>query len=145
MGFEAPRTVLDLAFEDPALNGLEVKMYVPPLGEARRLTVVARSINASTSAGQDLSQKQEEQALSMYEALAAHMKSWNVTRGGVPVPTDMEGLDTQETTFLNKIFVAWLAASGDVEAPLEPASPSTPLPDLASVLMEPIPESLANW
>lgn len=145
MGFEVPRTVLDLAFQDPALNGLEVKMYVPSLGEARHLTTVARSINSALAAEGNLSQEQEQQVLSMYEAVAGHMKSWNATRGGVPVPTTMEGLETQETTFLNKIFQAWLAASNGVDAPLEGASPSTPLPDLASVLMEPIPESLANW
>lgn len=143
MGFEPPRTVLRLQFDAPELDGLQVRMYVPSLGEFKRITALAGEL-ASAAAGGELTSVQGEEVVSLYDTLAEYMKDWNVTRGGTPVPTTVKGLETQELSFLNTIFKAWLGAVGDVDAPLAPSSQSTPPPDLSSIPMEPLAESLAS-
>ena len=143
MGFEPPRTVLKLLFEAPELDGLEVRMHVPSLGEFERLTGMAGDLTEAAADG-DLTEEQSKEAVSLYGTLAEYMRSWNVTRDQAPVPTTLDGLRTQELTFLNTILKSWLTAVGDVDAPLATGSPSTPLPDLSSIPMEPLPESLAS-
>lgn len=143
MGFEPPRTVLKLQFEAPELNGLEVGMYVPSLGEFERLTGMAGELGPIADQG-ELTDEQAREVVSLYATLSEYMKSWNVTRGGVPVPTTMAGLRTQELTFLNTILKSWLTAVGDVDAPLASGSSSSPTPDLSSIPMEPLAGSLAS-
>lgn len=143
MGFEPPRTVLKLDFEAPHLAGLEVSMYVPPLGEFERLTGMAAEFSGVTVES-DISADQAREAMSLYETLAEYMKSWNVTRNKKPVPATIEGFRTQEISFLNTIMRSWMKAVGEVDAPLSSGSPSSPLPDLSSIPMAPLPASLAS-
>jgi hypothetical protein len=143
MGFEPPRTVLKLVFEAPELEGLEVRMYVPSLGEFERLTGMAGELAEVVAEG-DLTSEQAKEVMSLYDTVAEYMKSWNVTRNGEPVPTTMEGFRTQEVGFLNTIVTSWLGAVGDVDAPLASGSPSLPTPDLSSIPMEPLATSLAS-
>ena len=143
MGFEPPRTVLKLQFEAPHLAGLEVAMYVPPLGEFERLTGMAAQFDGVT-AESGISAEQAREALSLYETLAEYMKSWNVTHNKKPVAATIAGFRTQEITLLNAIMGAWLKAAGEVDAPLVTDSPSSPLPDLSSIPMGRLPASLAS-
>lgn len=143
MGFEPSRTVLQLVFEAPSLDGLEVSMYVPSLGEFERLTAMSGELSDAAANG-SLSAGQAKEAVSLYETLAEYMKSWNVTRDGEPVSTTIDGLRTQEVLFLNTIMGAWMKAVGEVDAPLGSGSPSSPPPDLSSMPMEPLAASPAS-
>jgi hypothetical protein len=151
MGFTPKRTVYRLVFEDPDLapgdgsEGLQVRMYAPPLGEVERLDALMRRLMALATAGEEPSAQDVADGLSLYETLAEYMKDWNVQdESGTPVPATADGFRTQETGLLNQVMRAWMAATTEVDAPLGSGSPATPPPDLSSMPMEPMAASLAS-
>jgi hypothetical protein len=139
MGFEPPRKVFKLVFEDPALAGLEVSMYELPLGDMLDLMDKANiDVAALTSA--DLAAVRELMA-----SVAQYMKGWNVEIPlGTPVAPTPEALGKQGTSMVMAIVKAWFGAMGDVDDPLAGSSSGTPLPDLPSIPMAAIPAGLAS-
>jgi hypothetical protein len=139
MGFEPPRKVFNLVFEDPALAGLQVKMYELPLGDMLDLVETA-NIDVANFTVADLAAVRH-----LIVAVAENMKSWNVEVPlGTPVEPSVEAVGKQGTSMVMAIIQAWFGAMGEVEAPLGSSSPSSLLPDLSSIPMEALPASLAS-
>lgn len=142
MGFEAPRSIYTLDFEDTELDGLVVKMTGGKLGDA--FATVRDAGKISNGGNADYTVADAEVVLSQYEDMAEHLISWNLTAGGEPVDATLDGLKTLEVRHVNMIAAAWQQAQVNVPRPLPHASSSTPETDLSSIRMETLPASLAS-
>ena len=95
MGFEAPRTVYQLDFSDTEYAGLE-------------LAVRATTVDELLTLMELIDGRDEAKGIRrLFEAFAQILVSWNVTRGGHPVPTTVEGLLSLEEPFVTAIILAW--------------------------------------
>lgn len=146
MGFTPRSTVYTLDFEGTEYNGLEVKMRATKLGAlfgAPELLGIKERIDAGGStlpAADDL-----DRIMDQYRELAEHLVSWNLEiPAGTPVPATLDGLKALEVPLVNVIAQTWRTAMGEVAPPLSGGSSSGPLPDVLSVPMAPIPESLLS-
>lgn len=135
MGYRPKRKTYLLEFEDPDLNGLEVKVRGLSTGQVLDLTTAKED-------GSD------ESIRSLLMLLAGQLIEWNVEDdAGRPVPADLDGVRSQEIAFNMAIINAWEQALVGVPAPLESGSPSgEPSPVELALPMEPLspsPESFA--
>lgn len=117
MGFTHNRT-LKLVFDDPSLEGLEVKTRSVPLKTALRL------MHLSSAAEKGVGQIEE-----MLDVFAGALVAWNLeddvlgddgqpTGEKIPVPATREGLESQEIDFVMEIVLAWQDALMAVSGPL---------------------------
>lgn len=139
MGFTPKKTIYRLDFEGTDLDGLEVRMRGGKLGAAFASAGLVGVTDANaTSADVKL-------LLSQYEELADHIVEWNLEDdAGNPVAPDLEGLQGLELRYVKMISDAWRNAQVNVPGPLPQPSSSGQLPDVLSVPMAPIPESLSS-
>jgi hypothetical protein len=137
-GFEPPRKVFNLLFEDPALAGLQVKMFELSLGDTLDL-VEAADVDVAAFTAADVPKIRQ-----LIGAIAGNIKGWNVQIPlGTPAEPTEQVIAKQGTSMIVAIIKAWFAAMGDVDAPLVPGSPPS-LPDLSEIPMQPMPASLAS-
>lgn len=147
MGYTPRSTVYVLDFSGTEHDGLEVRMRATALGtlfDAGELVGIAERIDAAGAsaipAAEDV-----DRMVDQYRDLADHLVSWNVEiPAGTPVPATLDGLKKLELPLVNQIAQAWRTAMGQVAPPLPQSSSSGPLPDLSSVPMASIPESLTS-
>lgn len=141
MGFVRNR-IFKLVFEDPQMDGLEVRARSVPLRDILDLTKLA---------GQDLNALPDDERLAVVEAMlglfAKALVSWNIededTEGGpnVPLPADLDGLKSLEVDFAMEIVAQWMEAIMGVIGPLGRKF-SSGVPSLeASLPMDPLSES----
>lgn len=141
MGFVRNR-IFKLVFEDPQMEGLEVRARSVPLRDILDLTKLA---------GQDLNALPDDERLAVAEAMlglfAKALVSWNIEDedpdGGpnVPLPADLDGLKSLEVDFAMEIVYQWMEAIMGVIGPLG-AKFSSGAPSLeASLPMDPLPQS----
>lgn len=139
MGFTPKQTVYRLDFEDTDLDGLEVRIRGGKLAQAFTSAGLV-GITESNATAADV-----QLMLSQYQDLANHIVEWNLDdEDGNPVVADLGGLQTLELRYVKMIADAWQRAQVDVPGPLPQPSTSGRLPDVLSVPMAPIPESLAS-
>lgn len=132
MGFRPKRRIYDLQFEDPDMEGLEVKIRHVDTGQSLALD------SAISSGGED-------GVRVCLDLLAENMIEWNVEDdNGQPVPVTMDGLLSQELDFNLAIVNAWREAILGVPAPLDSASPDGEPSLEASIPMDVPSESLAS-
>lgn len=113
MGYKQKNKVYNLKFEDPDLEGLEVKMTSMTTGELMELT----SLRDSKDIGSD--------AEKMLRIFASHLRSWNLEEeDDTPVPATYEGILTQDFDFVSVIIDAWMEYVGDVKPDLKEQSNS---------------------
>lgn len=115
MGFEAPENTYVLQFEaGDKFDGLEVKVRPPTTGEALSF------MDLSWITDNSLTQAENKAKLTeLYGVFTSRLVEWNVTRGGFPVPTTMDGLLTLDHNFVLRIVRSWLFETSGVTAPLD--------------------------
>lgn len=126
-----------LVFEDPDMDGLEVRAKSVPLGQMLEFTKLQ---------GQDLENlprdRQAETMTAMLETFAGVLVDWNLEEdtpaGRVPVPATLDGLKTLDFDFVMQIIVAWMDAIMAVAAPLGRSSRFGGPSLEASIPMEPL-------
>jgi hypothetical protein len=132
MGYRPKRRIYDLQFEDPEMEGLEVKVRHVDTGQSLTLDAA-------------INEGGEQGIRTCLDLLAENLISWNVEDDNQqPVPTTIEGVLAQELDFNLAIVYAWRDAIIGVPAPLDSASPDG-VPSLeASIPMDVPSESLAS-
>jgi hypothetical protein len=120
MSFKRRRKVYKLDFSGTEYDGLEVKVRGLTTGEY--LDIV--SLGATAEEGG----KETEKLLLLF---SSHLVSWNLTDGDddEPVPTDFEGVKSNDFTMNTFIINAWTDAIASVPAGTEkklPAGESSP-------------------
>ena len=104
MGFQYQARVYNLVFDDPNLDGLEVKVGSLSIGELRRIT--ERQDGDSDSETTD----------AMLGSFAKALIKWNLEDdAGFPVPTTTQGINDQPMDLIMNIIQAWLSAMTDVD------------------------------
>jgi len=132
MGFTPNRKLFRLVFEGD-LDGLEVTCRSSSVVVYKRIASYASRPYSSPPSDDDLA------ALSdLYASFAAVLVGWNLEEpAGVPVPSTLDGVETQEPALVNAIVTAWLDAVADalggrpadqLVAELEASLPMEPLP-----------------
>lgn len=110
MGFKRDRVYL-LKFEDPDLNGLEVRARSVPL--KKFLDLISLS---EVDTGKASTRESVENAIRMF---ADVLISWNVEDAdGNPVPATLDGLYSQDFEFVVQIIKAWQDSISGVSDPL---------------------------
>lgn len=129
MGYQPP--TYRLVFEDPTLDGLEVRTRGASIEHiATWQSVIGQGIALVQPEGAEYRGK-------VCDLLADRIIDWNLEdEQGQPVPVTSAAIAEQDWTLLLKIGRAWLAAAAGVSRPLEPDSPSgQPFPE-ESIPME---------
>lgn len=116
MGFIPEQTIYTLEFSGK-LEGLEVKMGSLSVREYNKMIrLMSVDVQAEAAdAGEDI-----------VKMFAESLISWNVEdKAGAIIPTTLEGVESQEQSFIFKVFTAWQRAmGGDVSDDLEKDSSS---------------------
>ncbi len=112
-GFEYERNVYRLIFEDPSLNGLVVRMESIPIGQYMDVVELAGIQEEAVGA-------EQVQALNdLLKSFADALVDWNLTKRGVPVPADLDGVRGCDTDLvLKQLIGAWLSTVAGVPDPL---------------------------
>lgn len=133
MGFKRSAKIYKLVFDDPELEGLEVRARSLSIGEMRRLSANQQDADDNT----------------VTEMLAAFVKAlvdWNLEdEDGNPVPHTVAALEEfPDNDFVLGMINTWIDAVIGVDAELGKDSPSgEPFPE-GSIPMEPLSPSLAS-
>lgn len=149
MGYKPKKKVYKLIFEDPELNGLEVKATSTPLGS------FLDSMTDLTTKEEKPSDKLEARVAMASATVGAFEKQlaefanclveWNLEfDDGTPVPATVEGLRTQDIDFVKDILTAWQEAISGVSGPLDDSSTSGESSLVASLPMETLSASQAS-
>ena len=111
--FEPKRKVYSIDFENSGeLSGLEVKARSVPVGQFLDLTALAASERDA------ITRADVERMASLFAGFAGALVEWNLTNDGEPVPPTLEGIRSQEASFMLEVVFTWLAIIGDVMPPL---------------------------
>lgn len=127
-GYEPPGSGQKLDFSETAYAGLEVTMDAISLGDLLDIQDLADTAAAGTGAA----------AREMIARFAKCLESWNVTRGGEPVPATLEGALSLDAVFVGAIVRAWTQGTAEAPPPLPGGSGSggtsaeEPIPGLAA-------------
>lgn len=141
--FESPRTVYKLEFEGAeGFAGLVVRVRALTFTESRNAHDLLYTpwLSDPDLSREDADAKVDE----IHKLFADHLVDWNLTDGGKPVPATLDGLRSQEGTFIGRLITAWRNNTLGVSVPLEqPSADGEPLAEL-SIPMESLSESLAS-
>lgn len=117
MGYRPERNAYRLVFEDPAMDGLVVRMKSVPVGQLMAIQEAAESL----SDADDLTPADLGNVASILEIFADALLEWNVEdEVGAAVPPTLEGVKTQEVMFIAEVMKPWLAGHRQVQAPPTP-------------------------
>jgi hypothetical protein len=115
-GFEPPSSGQKLDFSETAYAGLEVTMDAITLADLLDIQDLADATLAGNEPG--------AAARQMFVKFAKALESWNVTKGGVPVPATLEGVLAQDAVFITAIVQAWQQGMAQAPPPLHGGSSS---------------------
>jgi hypothetical protein len=116
MGFKKQTTIYELTFEDPDLEGLEIRARSVPSGDLLDLMDAASKVDATskTFSANDLSAIEQ-----LLNGFAKALVSWNLEEeDGTPVPPTLEKVREQEFIFILPVVTAWMDAIAGVSADL---------------------------
>jgi hypothetical protein len=117
MGFCPEATVYVLEFEGTELAGLTAKMAgltVAEYGQLIRLVSVSGSDEGAAEANDKI-----------IEMVAESLISWNMEdKKGNPVPPTLDGVQSQESRHILRLFTAWYKAMNEIGDDLEKGSSS---------------------
>lgn len=131
MGYVHSKTY-KLTFEDPELEGLEVRA---------RSASVAQFMELSELKGSET----REAVGKMFDVFAAALVSWNLEDGnGVTLPMTVDSLYAQDFGFAMSLVTAWMGAVADIPGPLGEAVNSGVISLAPSLPMEPLLPSRAS-
>lgn len=123
MGFKRKPKTYNLSFaEGHDLHGLEVKM----------LSLTVADFVRMASKDDDESAAREN-----FNLFARSLVAWNLEdEDGKPVPTTLEGVESQDFEFILSLSAEWMSAISGVSAPLDGGSNSGGTSLEASIPME---------
>lgn len=131
MGYVPKKKIYRLLFEDPEMEGLEVRMHGLNTGQWLDLVTKKEAVEEDA--------EDEAAVVELFQLMADRMASWNVTEeDGTPVPPTLHGIRQQDLAFNMAIVDAWQAVIAGVPAPLDSASPDGGPSLEASIPMEPL-------
>lgn len=138
-GFEVPRTIYRLEFDDEAYAGLVVRVRAISVSEAMQ------GFTHLWPFDEDLTPEQRKDRLhEQHVFFIEHVVDWNLSENGQPVPVTVEGLQSMEGSFVGAMVGAWMRNSTGVSRPLGEGSTSGVPSGVESIPMEPLPESLVS-
>lgn len=108
VGYEPPSTGLKLDFSDTPYAGLDVTMGAVTLAQVLEIEELSEG----------------DGTREMVTRFADCLESWNVTRGGEPVPADLAGVLSQDPNFILAIVLAWQRNVATAPPPLPDGSNS---------------------
>lgn len=118
MGYVRKKKIFVLTFEDPDLEGLEVRASSTSLGALLELVSLA-----DIGKGKKFGIEDIEKLDDLFQLFAGCLLSWNLEEeGGAPVPTTVAGLKSQELDFVLDLIMAWMDGVVSTPAPLPPRS-----------------------
>lgn len=130
-GFEVKEDTLRLVFEDPSFAGLEVVCALISLDE---LAAAASLANIDPD---EVTAAELEKVRELRDAFADALRSWNLTRGGEPVPASLAGVRSLPLVFLLQIIAPWIEGTATAiaqqraeRAEIEATLPSLPVEQL---------------
>lgn len=128
MGYTVRRKILNLAFEDPEFEGLEVRAHAVSMGKILDVADQAEAMRGGAGL------KDVRGLLTMF---ADNLLTWNAEdEDGMPIPVTGEGLLSQDPDWVIAVVLAWFDAMVSVPGPLDRRSTSgKPFP-VASIPME---------
>jgi hypothetical protein len=103
-GFKRNRTLYELVFTDEDMRGLVVVMKSLPIAGLLRVTRLAAKMTGDSP---DLTEVDE-----MFRVFADCLVSWNLEDDIGDVPTDYDGVASQDLDFITKIITAWMEKVG---------------------------------
>ena len=116
--FRRERTLYQLHFEEPELDGFECVMSGVSLDAFIGVSALAAKLETPEG-------RTQENIEAQFTTLAGSMVSWNLDNDdGQPVPCDYEGLRVQDFDFVMKIKQGWMQALSSVPKASENDSPS---------------------
>lgn len=115
MGYKRKQKTYRLVFQDPGLEGLEVRVRSVPVDQLMLVGDLLEKSEANDPA-----------ALSgLLDILAASLVGWNLeNEDGTPVPATREALGAEDVDLVLQIIDGWNQAIAGVPGPLGSGSPS---------------------
>jgi hypothetical protein len=128
-GYKPVRTVFVLSFEDPDLEGCEVRCKRVSLGRLKELLVLLEQANAFKDddlvAGSDSAEEAIALLEKLYSGFAEGLIGWNVlSDDDKPVPPTVAGMLSQDLWFMLKLIEAYLTGMMQAPSSLGKDSPS---------------------
>lgn len=137
MGYRPKRKTYRLRFADPEMKGLVVEASSVPVGTFKDIIKLLGTIETT--------EDDAEAVARLFEMFADALVTWNLEDdSGEPVPTTVEGIDSQDFDFMLAVIMSWVSSVGDVPAPLEQTSNGGGPSLVASLPMEPLSASQAS-
>lgn len=137
-GFEVPRTVYRLEWDDEAYTGLVVRVQAMTIAEVLVGFAALWDLDG-------LDQEQRKERLrEQHQLFVDHVVDWNLHDNGVPVPVTVDALRSMEGRFVGSMISAWLRNTTGVSRPLVDDSTSGDQSAVESIPMETLQESLAS-
>lgn len=116
MGFVVKRTIFDLIFTDPDLEGIRVSAGSIDTGTFLDMT--------STMSG-GVTQEDISAVRKLFTQFSTVLESWNLEEeDGTVIPATIEGMYSLEFPFTIRLIKAWLSTVGSIPDPLESRSTS---------------------
>lgn len=109
MGFRPQQTVYNLTFEGTPFDGLHVKMSCCTIRQHSEM------MKGAVRSG-DISEETLEDNEYILNLFSDHLLSWDLEDpiDGSPVPTNREGIDSQERTLIAQLIASWQIAMVNV-------------------------------
>ena len=130
MGFEFPEDHYKLTFQGiEGMDGLEITMLPMSVGTALKLQELQEK--------KPTDKEDREDVMTIMQMVVDHTVSWNLERGGVPVPVSLEEVQKLRPARYRRIVREWDLACAGVSTPLDGGSTSGDLLPEVFVPMEP--------
>lgn len=142
MGFRPQPTIYNLSFKGTALDGLHVSMSCCTIKEnAEMLKASVREEGENPGVTEDDLRDNDR----ILELFCNHLVSWDLEDlAGQPVPTNRDGVDSQERTIIAQLISAWQVAMVSVPNPSKPESNSGAISEEESLGLGTSSENLGN-
>jgi hypothetical protein len=135
MGYKRTKKTYTLIFEDPEMEGLEVKATTSSMADFMAIQRQLMKLQANPG----LVEEDLETLDDLFGRFSKVLTSWNLEDDDdKPVPPTKEGLLAQDPEFVMQIIAAWTDAVGGVDPELGKGSPSGPSFPEVNIPMDPL-------
>lgn len=137
MGYQRPKKVYVLKFEDPELDGLVIKVKSVAMGQMLDLPALGSQLKSAKDV--DTTELQ-----GLFKVFADALVEWNLEDDGQPIPCTYEAVMEQDPDFVMMIFTSWIEAVAAIPVPLGQPSRDGSQTQMALIPMETSSPSPAN-
>lgn len=125
MGFEVPDEIVTVNVGDGPYTGAQATLNGLTAGELVDLTALTSG---------DLAGQADE----LFTMFAKNLRSWNLERNEVPIPTDLDNVRALSWGLFETLLDGWMDGIGGIDRPLESRSNGGGQPAAAPIPMEPL-------